>query len=101
MAGKRPVVRDEFDLPAVRCDPGDDQGQGSLGELQKRLAVPVSGDKEFTGDFRTFDFRPPDGLTLPDRPSRFGQIGWRQGGNGAAGGTAEHGHHPEQRMQLA
>ena len=101
VAGKLPVVNDEFDVPAVRCDPGDDEGQGSLGELQKRFAVPVSGDEEFTGDFRPFGFWPPDGLTLADRPTWFGQVCWRQRGGCAAGATAEHGHKPEQRMQFA
>ena len=100
-AGKRTVVGDEFDVPTIRCGPGDDQRQGSLGELQKRFAVPVSGDQEFTGDFRSFDFRPPDGLTFADRPPRFGQVGWRQRGDCAAGATAEHGQQPEQRMQFA
>ena len=101
VAGKLPVVNDEFDVPAVRCDPGDDEGQGSLGELQKRFAVPVSGDEEFTGDFRSSNFRPPDGLTIADRPPRFEQVGWRQRGKGVAGATAERGHNPEQQMQFA
>ena len=101
VAGKLTMVSDEFDVPAVRCDPGNDEGQGGLGELQQRFAVPVSGDDEFTGDFRSFDFRSPDSLTFPDRPPRFGQVGWRHGGSCPAGATAQHGHKPEQRMQFA
>src|SRR5207249_715737 len=91
VAGKLTVFNDEFDVPAVRCDPGDNQGQGGLGELQKRFAIPVSGDEEFTGDFRSLNFRPPDGLTIADRPPRFEQVGWCQRGKGVAGATAERG----------
>jgi len=50
----------------IALKPNVEEGQGSLGELQKVLAVPVSCDEEFTCDFRSFDFRPPDGLTFAD-----------------------------------
>jgi len=100
-AGKLAVFGDEFDVPAVRHDPRDHERQRGLGELEKRFAIPVSGDEEVTGDFRSLDVPPPDNLTFAEGPTRFGEIGLRKGRGGAARAPPKHGHQPEQRMQSA
>ncbi len=98
---KLTVASDELDLPVGRCGPGDDEGQRSLGELQKRFAIPLNGDEEFAGKFRRPDPGPPNGLAFANGPARFGQVGWRQVGDCSAGAPAEQEHKPEQRVQFA
>src|SRR5262249_22858577 len=101
VAGKRTAVSDEFDVPAVRCDPGDEEGQGSFGELQVRFTGPMGGDEEVTGNFRSIGFRPPDSLPFADGPARFGQVGGRPGRGCPTGAAAENRDQPEQQMQFA
>ena len=101
MAGKLPLDRDEFDVPEVRRDSGDHERQRRLGELQKRFAVPLGGDEEFTGDFRISGFASPGDLTFAESPPRFGQVGRRQRARHAAATQSEHARQPEQLTQFA